>query len=136
MSAPIVWVLDRSGKVVLWMLGVTDEGKTILHVLDRARTVLGEIAKLQQAMFSLTQDDSELNAQVSQWQGAVERYSGNALNSSERLIKGSVTFEDLRPNLDRMSSDLQQAQKLAKQLYDAFLGTDASLLEINPLIIT
>lgn len=35
--------------------------------LDRARTVLGEIATLQQAMLSLTQDDPELNAQVSQW---------------------------------------------------------------------
>ncbi|PAV47141.1 chemotaxis protein [Pseudomonas sp. HAR-UPW-AIA-41] len=83
--------------------------------LDKARSVLGEISTLQQAMLSLTQDDPELNAQVSQWQSAVEKYSGNALNSSERLIKGSATFDDLRPNLDRMSSDLQQAQKLASE---------------------
>ena len=27
-AAPVVWVLDRSGRVVLWLLGVTDEGKS------------------------------------------------------------------------------------------------------------
>lgn len=81
--------------------------------LDRARAVLSEISSLQQALLSLTQNDPELNAQAGQWQSAVEKYSGNALNSSEQLIKGSATFDDLRPNLDRMSSDLQQAQKLA-----------------------
>src|SRR5205085_112411 len=30
----------------------------------------------------------------------------------------------------------KQAQKLARQLYDAFLGTDASQIEINPLAVT
>ncbi|MGQ0563767.1 MAG: hemolysin family protein [Gemmobacter sp.] len=27
-AAPVVWVLDRSGKVVLWLMGVTDEGRS------------------------------------------------------------------------------------------------------------
>ena len=27
-AAPVVWVLDRSGKLVLWLLGVTDAGKS------------------------------------------------------------------------------------------------------------
>ena len=30
----------------------------------------------------------------------------------------------------------KQAQKVAKQLYDAFIGTDASQIEINPLAVT
>ncbi|KPP95441.1 ADP-forming succinate--CoA ligase subunit beta [Erythrobacter sp. HL-111] len=37
----------------------------------------------------------------------------------------------------RLSGDLnKQAQKLAKQLYEAFMATDASMLEINPLVET
>ena len=36
-----------------------------------------------------------------------------------------------------LSGDLnKQAQKLAKQLYDAFLATDCEMLEINPLVET
>ncbi len=36
-----------------------------------------------------------------------------------------------------LTGDLnKQAQKLAKQLYDAFLATDCSMLEINPLVET
>ena len=37
----------------------------------------------------------------------------------------------------KLEGDLnKQAQKLARQLYDAFLGTDASQIEINPLAVT
>ena len=37
----------------------------------------------------------------------------------------------------KLSGDLnKQAQKLAKQLYDAFMATDSSMLEINPLVET
>src|SRR5690349_9245230 len=37
----------------------------------------------------------------------------------------------------KLTGDLnKQAQKLAKQLYDAFLATDCSMLEINPLVVT
>ena len=37
----------------------------------------------------------------------------------------------------KLTGDLnKQAQKLAKQLYDAFLATDCSMLEINPLVET
>lgn len=40
-SAPIVWVLDRSGKAVLWMLGVTDEGKSRVTE-EEVKTLLTE----------------------------------------------------------------------------------------------
>ena len=37
----------------------------------------------------------------------------------------------------KLSGDMaKQAQKLAKQLYDAFVATDCSMLEINPLVET
>ncbi len=37
----------------------------------------------------------------------------------------------------KLTGDLnKQAQKLARQLYDAFVATDCSMLEINPLVVT
>jgi succinyl-CoA synthetase beta subunit len=37
----------------------------------------------------------------------------------------------------KLTGDLnKQAQKLARQLYDAFMATDCSMLEINPLVVT
>ena len=37
----------------------------------------------------------------------------------------------------KLTGDLnKQAQKLSKQLYDAFIATDCSMLEINPLVVT
>jgi succinyl-CoA synthetase beta subunit len=37
----------------------------------------------------------------------------------------------------KLTGDLnKQAQKLSQQLYDAFLATDCSMLEINPLVVT
>ena len=37
----------------------------------------------------------------------------------------------------KLTGDLnKQAQKLAKQLYEAFLATDCSMLEINPLVVS
>ena len=37
----------------------------------------------------------------------------------------------------KLTGDLnKQAQRLAKQLYDAFLATDCSMLEINPLVVS
>ena len=37
----------------------------------------------------------------------------------------------------KLKGDLnKQAQKLSRQLYDAFMATDCSMLEINPLVVT
>jgi putative hemolysin len=40
-AAPVVWVLDRSGKAVLWLLRVTDEGKSRVTE-EEVRTLLTE----------------------------------------------------------------------------------------------
>jgi putative hemolysin len=40
-AAPVVWVLDRSGKVVLWLLRVSDEGKSRVTE-EEVRTLLTE----------------------------------------------------------------------------------------------
>ncbi|MDG9925916.1 MULTISPECIES: methyl-accepting chemotaxis protein [unclassified Pseudomonas] len=98
-----------------------------LSTLDEARQVLAEIAKLQQALQPLTGANSERAGELDAWRQAIGRYADNALSSSEQLIKGSAGFEDLRPNLDRMASDLAAAQKLGETFrahaYEDFQST-------------
>jgi putative hemolysin len=40
-AAPVVWLLERSGKVVLWLMGVTEEGKSRVTE-EEVRTLLTE----------------------------------------------------------------------------------------------
>lgn len=40
-SSPVVWVLDRSGRAVLWLLGATDEGKSRVTE-EEVKTLLTE----------------------------------------------------------------------------------------------
>ena len=98
-----------------------------LSTLDEARQVLAEIANLQQALQPLTRANSERAGELDAWRQAIGRYADNALSSSEQLIKGSAGFEDLRPNLDRMASDLATAQKLGETFrahaYEDFQST-------------
>ena len=98
-----------------------------LSTLDEARQVLAEIANLQQALQPLTRANDERAGELDAWRQAIGRYADNALSSSEQLIKGSAGFEDLRPNLDRMASDLAAAQKLGETFrahaYEDFQST-------------
>ena len=55
---------------------------------------------------------AERAGELEDWRQAIGRYADNALSASEQLIKGSAGFDDLRPSLDRMASDLEAAQKL------------------------
>ncbi|WJN59159.1 methyl-accepting chemotaxis protein [Pseudomonas sp. SO81] len=98
-----------------------------LSTLDEARQVLAEISNLQQALQPLTRANDERAGELDAWRQAIGRYADNALPSSEQLIKGSAGFEDLRPNLDRMASDLAAAQKLGETFrahaYEDFQST-------------
>ena len=84
-------------------------------LLDEAREVRREIESRQQALQSLTASHPQLSASLSAWRDAVQRYADNALNASAKLVDGSASFEDLRDNLGRMASDLQQAQKVGDE---------------------
>ncbi|MBB2493862.1 methyl-accepting chemotaxis protein [Aquipseudomonas ullengensis] len=84
-----------------------------LETLDDARKVLAEIASKQQELQTLARDNPQREAELSDWRSAIQHYADNALSASEQLIKGSATFEDLRPSLDRMASDLGSAQTIA-----------------------
>lgn len=98
-----------------------------LATLDEARKVLADIAGLQQSLQPLTRGNSERAGELEEWRKAIGRYADNALAASEQLIKGSASFDDLRPSLDRMASDLEAAQKLGSAFranaYEDFQST-------------
>jgi methyl-accepting chemotaxis protein len=83
-----------------------------ISALNDARKVLDDIAIKQQELQDLSHDQAQRNQQLAAWNGAIKRYCDNAISASEQLIKGSSTFEKLRPNLDRMAADLQAANAL------------------------
>lgn len=85
-----------------------------LSTLAQARQVLGEVDVLFQGLNDLTRNNAERAAELEGWRQAIARYADNAMAASEQLIKGSAGFEDLRPSLDRMASDLATAQKLGE----------------------
>ncbi len=98
-----------------------------LATLDEARKVLADITDLQQALQPLTRANQARAGELDDWRQAIARYAGNALSASEQLIKGSAGFDDLRPSLDRMASDLEAAQKLGSTFranaYEDFQST-------------
>ncbi len=104
-------------------------------ILDEARDVLQQIDTQQQALASLLSEQRQQHQALSDWRKAVRDYADNALAASSKLIDGSASFDDLRPSLDRMASDLAQAQKLGSdfraQAYDDFQQTLVQTREAN-----
>ncbi|WP_279222761.1 methyl-accepting chemotaxis protein [Stutzerimonas kunmingensis] len=104
-------------------------------ILDEAREVLQQIDSHQQALASLLSEQRQQHQALSDWRKAVRDYADNALAASTKLIDGSASFDDLRPSLDRMASDLAHAQKLGSdfraQAYDDFQQTLVQTREAN-----
>jgi len=104
-------------------------------ILDEAREVLQQIDSQQQALASLLSEQRQQHQALSDWRKTVRDYADNALAASTKLIDGSASFDDLRPSLDRMASDLAQAQKLGSdfraQAYDDFQQTLVQTREAN-----
>jgi methyl-accepting chemotaxis protein len=104
-------------------------------ILDEARSVLQQIGSDQQALATLTNAQPERLKELDAWRIAVGQYAENALSASAKLIAGSASFDDLRPSLDRMASDLASAQKLGatfrEHAYDDFRQTLAATREDN-----
>ncbi|MDR6228481.1 methyl-accepting chemotaxis protein [Pseudomonas sp. SORGH_AS199] len=87
-----------------------------LETLGEARKVVDDIDSRLQEMGDLTRQTSARNDEISGWRQGIHRYADNALSASEQLIKGSGSFDSLRPNLDRMATDLAAAQQLGTTL--------------------
>lgn len=104
-------------------------------ILDEARDVLQQIDTQLQSLASLLGGASRPHQDLEQWRAAVHDYADNALSVSAKLIDGSASFDDLRPSLDRMASDLGRAQALGGDFragaYDDFQQTMAQTREAN-----
>ncbi|CAM5229273.1 Chemotaxis protein OS=Stutzerimonas stutzeri OX=316 GN=CXK95_06080 PE=3 SV=1 [Stutzerimonas stutzeri] len=104
-------------------------------VLDEARQVLQQIDSQQQSLATLLADQRTQQQALEEWRKAVRGYADNALAASSKLIDGSASFDDLRPSLDRMASELAQAQQLGStfraQAYADFQQTLAQTREAN-----
>ncbi|MCQ4266471.1 MAG: HAMP domain-containing methyl-accepting chemotaxis protein [Pseudomonas sp.] len=104
-------------------------------VLDEARQVLQQIDTQQQSLATLLADQRAQQQALEEWRTAVRGYADNALAASGKLIDGSASFDDLRPSLDRMASELAQAQQLGStfraQAYGDFQQTLAQTRETN-----
>ncbi|MBA1276558.1 methyl-accepting chemotaxis protein [Stutzerimonas stutzeri] len=104
-------------------------------LLGEAREVLADIDTQQQALAALLAGEPQRRQALDNWRSAVKAYADNALDASAKLIDGSASFNDLRPSLDRMASDLAQAQKLASEFrtgaYEDFRQTLAQTREAN-----
>jgi len=104
-------------------------------LLDEARQVLTDIDSQQQALATLLSGQPQRQQALDGWRGAVQTYAENALAASAKLIDGSASFDDLRPSLDRMASDLARAQQQATDFragaYADFQGTLAETREAN-----
>ena len=104
-------------------------------LLGEAREVLADIDTQQQALAALLAGEPQRRQALDNWRSAVKAYADNALGASAKLIDGSASFNDLRPSLDRMASDLAQAQKLASEFrtgaYEDFRQTLAQTREAN-----
>src|SRR3546814_18088892 len=55
---------------------------------------------------------------------------------TDTLFPYTTLFRSVAAALELTGDLAKQAQKMLAKLYDAFLGTDASQLEINPLAVT
>ncbi|EKM94802.1 methyl-accepting chemotaxis transducer [Stutzerimonas degradans] len=104
-------------------------------VLDEARQALQQIDGQQQSLATLLADQRTQQQALEEWRKAVRDYADNALAASSKLIDGSASFDDLRPSLDRMASELAQAQQLGStfraQAYADFQQTLAQTREAN-----
>nr|WP_314527315.1 methyl-accepting chemotaxis protein [uncultured Pseudomonas sp.] len=98
--------------------------------LIEAREVLEEISRNQHELQDLVSKRPRRIAELVSWRNAVQRYAENALSASDQLVKGSASFDTLRPNLDRMASDLAQAQKLGAEFRaDAYRDFQSNLVQ-------
>ncbi|HIZ50665.1 MAG TPA: methyl-accepting chemotaxis protein [Candidatus Pseudomonas excrementavium] len=106
-----------------------------IAMLDEATEVLGIIDTDLQSAESLLVGETRRLEELHAWRGAISRYGANALPASRSMISGEVSFDELRPSLDRMATDLERAQQLASQfrqsVYDDFKQTLITARENN-----
>lgn len=111
-------------------LGVLEEASEVVASIN------GHLAQLEQLIEGISQRRELLTA----WTDSINRYATNASHTSKSLISGTSSFDTLRPSLERMASDLAQAQNLGQEFragsYTVFQGTLAQARQANAATIT
>ncbi|CEA04458.1 methyl-accepting chemotaxis transducer [Pseudomonas saudimassiliensis] len=104
-------------------------------MLDEASEVLAGVEADLQSAEQLLSEEAQRLQELRAWRGAISRYGVNALSASRSMITGEVSFDELRPSLERMAADLAQAQQLASQFrqnaYGDFKQTLVTARETN-----
>ncbi|WP_330113994.1 methyl-accepting chemotaxis protein [Pseudomonas sp. JS3066] len=80
------------------------------ETLEEARTTLVDVQARLAELKSLTDGRNGRSDELRDWTNAIERYAENALATTERLLV-DASFDEVRPNLNRMASDLSQARE-------------------------
>ena len=88
-----------------------------LATLGEAQKILSEVLAKHRELQGLTTRNDRLQ-ELEAWRSAIQSYAENAMSVSEKLIKGSASFEDLASNLERMAADLANAEKLGNLFRD------------------
>lgn len=106
-----------------------------ISMLDEASEVVRDIASTQQELRNLAAGLPARERELEAWSQAVSSYAANALATSRLMIEGNSSFDELRPNLDRMANDLALAQRLAEEFrgnaYGGFRETLATARDNN-----
>lgn len=104
-------------------------------VLEESAQVLDEINGHLRQLEQLIDGRTQRQQQLAAWREAINQYATNATQTSSGLISGESSFAELRPNLERMATDLAQAQNLGADFragaYESFQQTLAQTRETN-----
>ncbi|MDT8429306.1 MAG: methyl-accepting chemotaxis protein [Pseudomonadales bacterium] len=110
-----------------------------LDQLEEVRREYGKVISSLQQLRDLTAEQPEIAAAQRNWQQAVETYISNALNTSEQLIAGTASFDDLRVGIDRIATDLEAVEiageRFREAAYQDFISTLGQAGEANALTI-
>ncbi|QJD59355.1 methyl-accepting chemotaxis protein [Pseudomonas sp. gcc21] len=137
-------VLERADAVLFQfsrLPGIFNSAVTAgeLSAIEEANQVLSDIQQHQKQLGQLVAGEAQRKRELDAWRDSINRYASNASQASSALIRGSASFDDLRPSLDRMANDLTQATQLGADFranaYADFLQTLASTREENAATI-
>jgi len=106
-----------NGAVAAGEANLLAEADSVLRTIETSQAELGKLI-----------DSPQRQQQLDDWRAAVERYAGNATSVSSQLVTGGASFEDVRPNLDRMARDLDTAQRLGDDFRSAAYAEFAQTL--------
>ena len=100
------------------------------EIIKEADATIADINSKLSAVKQLSEGEGDLTASAKAWAESISTYYQNARDSSEKIITGSASFDDLRPNLERMSQDLQTSKELGDKFRAAVYANFHDSLEL------